>query len=1007
MKHVCSHSVRRLAEVISGVALWIFAGTLGSFAHAAGDVVISQVYGGGGITAGSFRNDYVELFNRSADPVSLSGWCLQYAPATGFFRLDNNQTIALNGVIQAGSYYLVRLGGDSSGSRDVPAPDAVGLINIDAVNGQLVLLSRCAEPFTASEYLSGGRAVDFVGYGTTASRFEGGGPTPPGSNSMAVFRAQAGCLEVDSNEIDFSRATPNPRNNFSPQQSCANVNAPIVPICPKWPIGLPPGTGGTQWISARDPDGLVTAVSIAPRPNISASSFVPAGESGAAAVGQVTFGAALAAGDYSVVVTFSNDDPTPQTASCTIMARVNTTSAPSRIRNIQGTGHISQRLDQVVELVPGIVTAVRYDGFFMQDSTRDTSTATSEGIFVATASAPRVSVGDSVTVTGRVREFRPGGSEGVNNLTITQIVASRIDVLSSGNALPLPVLVSVRERAPPPMIIDDDSNVSPETSERFDADNDGIDFHESLEGMRVRIEDVVAVGPSRDHETPVLMDHHRPGSEGKRTSRGGVFVVPNDFNPERMILVEEFAPVPRVNVGATAPFATGVVDYSSGNFKLLVTSGAAFTDNALQPEVTDPSSGWPLDWLAVASVNVGNLHFGAAPDRFTAIARQIITNLRAPDIIALLEVQDSNGSENDAVVDASLTYQQLIDTIVSWGGPTYQYRQIDPLDDQDGGEPGGNSRSGYLFNPEIVTFVDRPGGTATSSADVLAGPYSPELSASPARIDPQNAVFGAGQKPLVAEFLFNGYKLFLIANQFASRAGDPPLFGRLQPPLSRSQAQRSQQATVVSEFVQRLHAADPEVRVIVFGGFDDFADSPPLQILKSAGLVSLAEDVTLRDRYTQIVDGNSLALDDILLSQSLAAIETPQYFDIVHVNSEFQAASSRHDPVLAKLYLPSRGADLNVELGEFVFDEAAGRYVGTMRVTNINSVTYRGPFHVTLANLPPGESVANPNGYWQGVPYVTVPVASLAAGEWLDVPVEFTVSPESFALIWGILAGEY
>ena len=1006
MRHVCSSSVRRFVGVVSAVAVWIFAGTLGSVAHA-GDVVISQIYGGGGVNSGSLRNDYVELFNRSADPVSLSGWCLQYAPAMGFFRLDNNQTIALDGAIPAGGYYLVRLGGGSAGTRDLPVPDAVGLIDIDAVNGQLVLLNSCTERFADSEYLSGGRAVDFVGYGTTAWRFEGGGPSVPGTNSTAVLRAQAGCHEVDDNDVDFSRATPTPRNSISLPRSCANFNAPIVTICPKTMFVLPFGAGGTQWISARDPDGMVSTASITPRPNITASAFVPATESGAAGAGQLTFGTALAAGNYSVVVSFINNDPTPQTASCTITFKVAATTGTPRISYIQGLSHISPHLDQVVNLVPGIVTAVRFNGFFMQDPVRDTYTASSEGIFVVTDSAPTVRVGDSVRVTGRVEEFRPGGSEGANNLTTTRIVASRIDVLSSGNTLPPPILVSVRERMPPPAIIDNDSNVSPETSERFDADSDGIDFYESLEGMRVRIEDVVAVGPTRNHETPVLMDHHRPGSEGKRTSRGGVFVLPDDFNPERMILVDELAPVPSVNVGALAPSATGVIDYSSGNFKLLVTGGAAFTDSALESEVTNPPSlGWPEAWLAVASFNVGNLHFGAAPERFTAIARQIVTNLRAPDVVALLEVQDSNGPDDDSVVDASPTYQQLIDTIVSWGGPTYQYRQIDPIDDQDGGEAGGNSRIGYLFNPQTVTFVDRPGGTATAATSVFAGPYGPELSASPARIDPQNAAFAASQKPLAAEILFNGYKLFLVANQFVSRAGDPPLFGRLQPPLSRSEAQRIRQATVVSEFVQGLRAADPEARVVVFGGFNDFADSATKQILQGAGLVSLVNGVTLRDRYTQIVDGNSLAFDDILISQSLISGTMPE-FDIVHVNSEFHSAGSYYDPVLAKLLLPRRDADLNLELGEFVFDEATGRYVGTMRVTNLNNPTLRGPFQVQLSNLPPGESVVNPSGYLHGVPFVTVPVASLASGESVDVPVEFTVSPESFALVWYILMGEY
>jgi hypothetical protein len=44
-------------------------------------------------------------------------------------------------------------------------------------------------------------------------------------------------------------------------------------------------------------------------------------------------------------------------------------------------------------------------------------------------------------------------------------------------------------------------------------------------------------------------------------------------------------------------------------------------------------------------------------------------------------------------VDASDTFNELIGAA---GGPTYDFRQIDPVDDQDGGEPGGNIRVGFL-----------------------------------------------------------------------------------------------------------------------------------------------------------------------------------------------------------------------------------------------------------------------------------------------------------------------
>src|SRR5262249_59856924 len=99
------------------------------------------------------------------------------------------------------------------------------------------------------------------------------------------------------------------------------------------------------------------------------------------------------------------------------------------------------------------------------------------------------------------------------------------------------------------------------------------------------------------------------------------------------------------------------------------------------------------------------------------------------------------------------------------GGPTYQFRQINPVDDQDGGEPGGNIRQGFLFRTDRgLAFIDRPGGGSTTSTTVVSGGSGPELSSSPGRIDPTNSAFNASRKPLAGEVSYNGYHLFPIAH---------------------------------------------------------------------------------------------------------------------------------------------------------------------------------------------------------------------------------------------------
>ncbi|HYY56818.1 MAG TPA: lamin tail domain-containing protein, partial [Pyrinomonadaceae bacterium] len=41
------------------------------------DIVISQVYAGGGLSSSSFSHDFVELYNRGSLSVDIAGWSLQ------------------------------------------------------------------------------------------------------------------------------------------------------------------------------------------------------------------------------------------------------------------------------------------------------------------------------------------------------------------------------------------------------------------------------------------------------------------------------------------------------------------------------------------------------------------------------------------------------------------------------------------------------------------------------------------------------------------------------------------------------------------------------------------------------------------------------------------------------------------------------------------------------------------------------------------------------------------
>jgi hypothetical protein len=572
--------------------------------------------------------------------------------------------------------------------------------------------------------------------------------------------------------------------------------------------------------------------------------------------------------------------------------------AITRIRDIQGTSHLSPLVGQTVTTA-GIVTAKRSNGFYIQDAAPDANNATSEGIFVFTSSAPTVAVGDDVQVGGTVAEFRSGGANSTN-LTVTQLTSPLISRLSSGNALPTATILGTGGRAIPNTVIEDDASGSVETTGTFDPANDGIDFYESLEGMLVQVNNATAVSPTSDFGEIWVLADNGAGATGVN-SRGGITISQGDFNPERIQIDDTLISAePTVNVGDKLGTVVGVIDYSFGNFELLNTTPLTATAGGLQREVTDLVGN--SDQLTVATFNVENLDPSDGATKFNALAAAIVNNLKSPDIITVEEIQDNNGAVNDSIVDASVTFQTLINAIAAQGGPTYEFRQINPVDDSDGGEPGGNIRVGFLFNSSRVSFVDRPGGTSTSNTTVVNANGTPELSASPGRIDPTNSAFNSSRKPLAGEFVFNGQTVFAIGNHFNSKGGDGPLFGVSQPPILSSEVQREQQATIVRDFVQNLLAVNPNANVVVAGDLNDFQFSDPVNILEGAGLTTLIEKLPYEEQYTYNFEGNAQALDHIMVSDNLVS----QFagFDVVHINSEFADQISDHDPSIARFNLP-------------------------------------------------------------------------------------------------------
>ena len=590
------------------------------------------------------------------------------------------------------------------------------------------------------------------------------------------------------------------------------------------------------------------------------------------------------------------------------LAVYETNVAAATISEIQGEGHVSSLEGELVQ-TEGIVTAVDFRGFYVQGAD-DGNDATSEGLFISTSGSPTVNVGDEVRLFGEVSEFIPGGAD-TGNLSTTQMRDPDVVVLSSDNELPEAVVIGESGRlAPSEVVISDDElpvNLQ-ETAGNFDPEEDAIDFYESLEGMRVTVEDAVAVSPTRVFGSfsaeAVTLPNQGAGvtPEDGLTERGSINLNSGpdntgDQNPERVQiqfnpnLMPEGFDTPALTVGDQLGDVTGVVGYSFGNFEVNVTEEFEITPSGLEQEVTDLAGG--DSELTVASYNVLNLAAdGTDVEQFDLLAQQIVNNLASPDIVALQEIQDDSGVTDDGTVDATATLQALVDAIAAAGGPTYEFFDVAPEDNTQGGVPGGNIRNAYLYNPERVEL------DSFSAID-------------------QDAAFDGTRNPLVANFTFNGNPVTVVNNHLTSRFGSTPVYGGPQPFVQAGEVEREAQAQALNDFVDDIVATNPDAKVIVLGDLNTFEFTDDLsEILPGTGdeqvLTNLVDQaIADDDAYTFIFDGNSQVLDHILVTDSLL---DGAEFDIVHVNNDFTrddngaqftdtVVASDHEPIVAKFTL--------------------------------------------------------------------------------------------------------
>jgi hypothetical protein len=195
--------------------IFTLAGLLSAFAFSNAQIVINEIYTGGGILGATLTNDFIELKNIGSSPASLNGASIQYGPATGAFT--QYHTIP-NITLGAGQTYLIQEGSDGGGIINLLNPNlivnvvlnfnganpTVGAgISIGFTSGKVALASNTTQVTgpTASNVL------DFVGYGS-ADQYEGAGAAPSPTILNSITRISG---DTNRNNIDFTIALASPQ----------------------------------------------------------------------------------------------------------------------------------------------------------------------------------------------------------------------------------------------------------------------------------------------------------------------------------------------------------------------------------------------------------------------------------------------------------------------------------------------------------------------------------------------------------------------------------------------------------------------------------------------------------------------------------------------------------------------------------------------------------------------------------------------------------------------------
>ncbi len=633
-------------------------------------------------------------------------------------------------------------------------------------------------------------------------------------------------------------------------------------------------------------------------------------------------------------------------------ASVYKTPAPDvgfkQISEIQGPSHTSPLFGKTVR-TKGVVTAFGTADWYpfgqdvyIQSKNPDEDDKTSEGLHVyLTSNSANFDLGDEIEITGVVYEDirRNGmGQTSLRDITKYQIISdpSLTKLEKKKNMPEATILGQGGRQVPTTRISTYGGNLMRKLQLNLD---DGIDFWESLEGMRVELinpkilgfrggkEDLIEVSDRFYLNLYVVSENQY--SKQNETYRNGLMIdfFADDFNPEIVVITTNHLSnnaglVPKDKKAAEFVFnvgdviegrVQGVMTYQKNVFGggeyaiVLPEAQEAFEKRPHRREfipviergITQLESVADNE-ITIATANLENLA-GHQLDRIKVFAESFAYNLKCPDIINLVEIQDNNGISLRDGQQADETLKKLQGMIQSMClNRAYDFVNVDPFLNAEGGQPGGNIRTSLLYNTNKLSYEFREDGSIGSQAIVLK---KGRLSSNPGRIFPNHEAFRNSRRSVVTEFdLKNspGEKLYMIGNHLNSKIGDIDFWGVNQPARANSDFRRAAMANKISDFIRWLEKENPKANIVILGDFNALPEEGSMALLSESErlLKNMIFTVPENERYTTNYNGSSQPLDYIFVNNNI--FNKNAKAEILHINSDFMGRLSDHDPVILK-----------------------------------------------------------------------------------------------------------